>query len=44
MADESYSNIPVKPSTKERLDRAGRKSETYDQLVGRILDEAGYPK
>lgn len=35
-----YVMVPVLPETKERLAEFGRKGETYDQLVNRLLDEA----
>jgi len=34
-----YIMIPVFPETKERLMSYGRKGETFDQLLNRLLDE-----
>jgi len=37
---EKYEHIPVetKNRTKERIDDVGRKGETYDEIVNRLLD------
>jgi hypothetical protein len=34
-----YTSIRIKPETRDRLQKAGRKGETYDQIVNRLLDE-----
>jgi hypothetical protein len=31
--------IPVRPQTRERLKRLGRKGETYDSVITRLADE-----
>ena len=33
-----YKPVSVKAATKERLDRFGRKGETYDELLNRLLN------
>ena len=35
----AYSNVPVKAETKKRLEAQGRKGETWDELITRLLDE-----
>jgi len=35
-----YVTVPVKPATKDRLDRTGHKGEKYDDLVNRLLDQS----
>lgn len=38
MENEPYRTIPVFVSTKDRLCAKGKKGETFDELVNRILD------
>lgn len=38
---QKYALIPVLPQTKNRIDSLGKKGETYDKLVNRILDKTG---
>lgn len=33
-----YENVPVKGPTKARLDGLGKKGETYDELLNRLMD------
>ena len=40
MAASPFSNIPVKPATRERLMAYARGRETWDATVNRLLDEA----
>jgi len=30
--------IPIKKSTRERLKKVGRKGETYDQIINKLID------
>jgi hypothetical protein len=39
-----YRNVPVKAATKVRLLRVGKKGETWDALVNRILDALETPE
>ncbi len=34
-----YSSISVKPKTVERIEALGKKSETWDELLNRLVDE-----
>jgi hypothetical protein len=36
-------SIRVRPETKARLDRHGRKNQSYDQLLNEIMDRIEYP-
>jgi hypothetical protein len=36
--------IPCHEDTKRRLEKYGNKSETWDDLLNRIADEAGVPE
>lgn len=33
-----YTTIPLFPKTKERLKKHGKKGETWDQVVNKIID------
>lgn len=35
---ENVTTVKVSRVTKERLDKFGRRGETYDQIIGRLLD------
>lgn len=37
MSDE-MTMIPVKKSTRERLKDVGKKGETYDEIINRLID------
>ena len=37
---EKYETIPVFPETKMRVDEFGKKNETYDELINRLLEIA----
>ncbi len=37
---EKYETIPVFESTKKQVDNFGRKGETYDDLIKRLLEIA----
>jgi hypothetical protein len=41
MSEET--SITCHRDTKERLERYGNKGETWDELLNRIMDEAGVP-
>ncbi|MBC7219128.1 MAG: hypothetical protein H5T49_03220 [Hadesarchaea archaeon] len=36
-------SIRVRPETKARLDRFGRKNQSYDQLLNELMDRIEYP-
>ncbi|MGC9145229.1 MAG: DUF7557 family protein [Nitrososphaeria archaeon] len=38
-----YCNIPVKKETKEKLVKLGYKSETWDELINRLIEAAVSP-
>jgi len=38
--DERWTSIRVKKRTVERLKQAGRKGETYDDIIRRLLEKA----
>ena len=37
--DEELTTISLKKGTRERLESFGKKAETYDELINRILNE-----
>ncbi len=39
MAMGDVTTVPLKKSTRDRLKQWGRKGETYDQLLNRMLDD-----
>lgn len=38
MSDNDYTNIRVKRETAEILKKIGKKSETYDDIIRRLID------
>lgn len=34
--------VKIKPDTRRALDEIGKKTETYDDIIRRLLREAGY--
>jgi hypothetical protein len=32
-------NVQVKRKTRDRLDKSGRRGETFDEIISRLLDE-----
>jgi len=38
MPDGKFETIPVRPSTKKMVDDFGKKGETYDEIVIRMLN------
>ena len=45
MAEDPITGIQLKTSTRERLKDEGKKGESYDEVINRLLDERarGYP-
>lgn len=39
MPGEKPTSIKLKPSTRDRLAGLGKKTETFDEIVNRLLDE-----
>lgn len=43
-SDVERSSIQLAQETRQRLKRIGNKGESYDDLLRRLIDEAGYPE
>lgn len=40
--EKEFYTMKIKPATRRVLDKIGRKTETYDEIIMRVLREAGY--
>jgi len=41
MEKSELTRIPIKISTREKLKRLGRKGETYDDIINRLMERGG---
>jgi hypothetical protein len=41
--DDNITTIQIQTQTRELLKKIGRKGESYDELVRRIIDERNHP-